>query len=77
MSFRGRRNFKGNNREKRPREESAVQENSSNPFFEDFKTYQFELDNKHDRHERLVKLGRDVTIESKRIIFLLHNIDAK
>lgn len=79
MSFRGRRNFRGNNREKRPREESAaVQENSStNPFLENFKIYQIELDNKHDRQERLVKLSRDVTIESKRIIFLLHNIDAK
>lgn len=76
MSFRGRRNFRGNNREKRPREENT-QENSNNPFIEEFLKYQKELDNKHDRHERLVKLSRDITIESKRIIFLLHNIDPR
>jgi len=33
-----------------------------------------QLDMKHDRHERLVKLSRDITIESKRVIFLLHRI---
>lgn len=30
------------------------------------------LDTHHDRYERLVKLSRDITIESKRVIFLLH-----
>lgn len=75
MSFRGRRNYKGN-REKRPREEN-IQDNSNNPFLAEFQNYQKELDNKHDRHERLVKLSRDITIESKRIIFLLHNIDPR
>ena len=30
------------------------------------------LDSRHDKRERLVKLSRDVTIESKRIIFCLH-----
>lgn len=39
-----------------------------------FRGFALELDDKHDRHERIVKLGRDITIESKRIIFLLHNI---
>ncbi len=32
------------------------------------------LDDHNDRHERLVKLSRDITIESKRIIFLLHRV---
>jgi len=32
------------------------------------------LDEHNDRHERLVKLSRDITIESKRIIFLLHRV---
>ena len=32
------------------------------------------LDAYHDRHERIVKQSRDITIESKRIIFLLHRI---
>ncbi|XP_061083030.1 translin-associated protein X [Conger conger] len=39
-----------------------------------FKTFQLELDSKHDKYERLVKLSRDITIESKRTIFLLHRV---
>ena len=37
-----------------------------------FQQYQNELDCSHDKRERLVKLSRDITIQSKRIIFLLH-----
>lgn len=40
-----------------------------------FRAYAIELDNKHDRYERIFKINRDVAIESKRIIFLLHTID--
>uniref|UniRef100_A0A8C1JPD0 Translin-associated factor X n=1 Tax=Cyprinus carpio TaxID=7962 RepID=A0A8C1JPD0_CYPCA len=36
--------------------------------------FQQELDTKHDKHERLVKISRDITIESKRTIFLLHRV---
>ena len=32
------------------------------------------LDSRHDKKERIVKLSRDITIESKRIIFCLHRI---
>lgn len=39
-----------------------------------FKGFQLELDTRHDKYERLVKLSRDITIESKRTIFLLHRI---
>ncbi|XP_069810587.1 translin-associated protein X-like [Dendropsophus ebraccatus] len=42
-----------------------------------FKSFRNELDAKHDKYERLVKLGRDVTIESKRTIFLLHRVISK
>ncbi|XP_017890118.1 translin-associated protein X [Ceratina calcarata] len=42
-----------------------------------FGAYATELDDRHDRYERIVKIGRDITIESKRIIFLLHSIDKK
>nr|CAI5828973.1 unnamed protein product [Callosobruchus analis] len=46
-----------------------------------FKEYAAQLDDKHDKYERIVKHSRDITIESKRIIFLLHNsntdIDSK
>ena len=37
-------------------------------------SFQKQLDAKYDKHERLVKLSRDCTIQSKRIIFLLHRI---
>ncbi|XP_055379049.1 translin-associated protein X [Condylostylus longicornis] len=44
---------------------------------QNFKKYAEELDDKHDRYERIIKISRDITIESKRIIFLLHTIDIK
>lgn len=39
---------------------------------EEFLNYQKEIDARNDKAERILKIGRDVTIESKRIIFLLH-----
>ena len=45
--------------------------NENSPVIKAFRGYQTELDTKHDRHERIVKLSRDITIESKRVIFLL------
>ncbi|KAI4468963.1 translin and translin associated protein x [Holotrichia oblita] len=47
--------------------------NANSPIIKLFQTYATELDDKHDRYERVVKISRDITIESKRIIFLLHN----
>ncbi|CAG6017679.1 unnamed protein product [Menidia menidia] len=43
-------------------------------FLSVFEVFQQELDTKHDKYERLVKLSRDITIESKRTIFLLHRV---
>lgn len=37
-----------------------------------FTEFAKELDEKHDKMERVVKLSRDLTSESKRVIFLLH-----
>jgi len=48
---------------------------ASSPVIKCFQQYAAELDFKHDKYERIVKLGRDITIESKRIIFLLHTLD--
>jgi hypothetical protein len=48
--------------------------NSSSPVMVAFKSFQLELDAPHDKYERLVKLSRDLTVESKRTIFLLHRI---
>jgi Translin family len=81
MSFRGGRrgNYRNNNSNNRDNtKKSEVSEaDSNNPVIAKFQIYQTELDQKHDRHERLVKASRDITIESKRIIFLLHNIDSR
>lgn len=46
----------------------------ASPYMKVFQLYREELDSKHDKHERLVKLSRDCTIHSKKIIFLLHRI---
>uniref|UniRef100_A0A3B5LEP7 Translin-associated factor X n=1 Tax=Xiphophorus couchianus TaxID=32473 RepID=A0A3B5LEP7_9TELE len=40
----------------------------------DAQIFQQELDTRHDKYERLIKISRDVTIESKRSIFLLHRV---
>ncbi|XP_026525233.1 translin-associated protein X isoform X1 [Notechis scutatus] len=48
--------------------------NFSSSIMTPFKMFQQELDTRHDKYERLVKLSRDITIESKRTIFLLHRI---
>lgn len=49
--------------------------NENSPVIKQFQEYAIELDAKHDRYERLIKISRDITIESKRIIFLLHTLD--
>ncbi|XP_022782289.1 translin-associated protein X-like [Stylophora pistillata] len=65
---------------KRPRTEAPestlpkrkVDEKS--PVILSFQQHRQELDSRHDKHERLVKCSRDVTIASKRIIFLLQRV---
>jgi len=47
----------------------------SNTFSAVFRLFQTELDRRHDKHERLVKLSRDITVASKRIIFSLHRVN--
>ena len=44
----------------------------ASPILQLFQSFQTELDCRHDKYERLVKCSRDVTIQSKRVIFLLH-----
>lgn len=48
------------------------EEQSTSRYSTVFLEYKSELDARHDKHERLVKLSRDTTIHSKRAIFLLH-----
>ncbi|KZC06382.1 Translin-associated protein X, partial [Dufourea novaeangliae] len=49
--------------------------NEDSLIVQQFRAYAAELDEKHDRFERIVKIGRDINIESKKIICLLHSID--
>ncbi|TFY83727.1 hypothetical protein EWM64_g272 [Hericium alpestre] len=44
------------------------------PIHDVFEAFRNELDEHNDRRERLIKASRDVTIASKRVIFLLHRI---
>ncbi|XP_055849572.1 translin-associated protein X [Episyrphus balteatus] len=74
MSFKPNHN-RSRNKNSKPHNKDAVPVDESNPVIIAFKQYALELDDKHDRYERIVKLSRDTTIESKRIIFLLHTID--
>ncbi|XP_053670377.1 translin-associated protein X [Anopheles nili] len=65
----------GGGRRFKENENGAIDEN--NPIIQSFREYAGILDAKHDRYERIVKINRDITIESKRIIFLLHTIDPR
>ncbi|XP_058801884.1 translin-associated protein X [Phymastichus coffea] len=49
--------------------------NENSLVIQQFRKYAAELDAKHDKYEKIVKVSRDITIESKRIIFLLHTLD--
>ncbi|KAJ8925258.1 hypothetical protein NQ315_009086 [Exocentrus adspersus] len=71
--FRGNRNKRGKPVVGDKAKETLENMDEDNPVLVMFRQYSTELDNKHDRYERIVKLSRDVTIEAKRIIFLLHN----
>ncbi|XP_047208424.1 translin-associated protein X [Girardinichthys multiradiatus] len=55
-------------------QERDVHANPSSAVIAAFKVFQQELDSRHDKYERLVKISRDITIESKRAIFLLHRV---
>ncbi|XP_041044558.1 translin-associated protein X isoform X2 [Carcharodon carcharias] len=70
--FRKRKHDNVQPRNRKEERESNI--NPSSPVLLSFKSFQKELDAKHDKYERLVKLSRDITIESKRIIFLLHRV---
>ncbi|PZC78276.1 hypothetical protein B5X24_HaOG202281 [Helicoverpa armigera] len=53
--------------------ETAASLPADSPVLAIFKEAARKLNERQDRHERLVKLSRDITTESKRIIFLLHS----
>ncbi|KAI9702289.1 MAG: hypothetical protein M1820_006221 [Bogoriella megaspora] len=47
---------------------------TSSPFLPMFETFRAELDEHHDRRERIVKASRDITAASKKIIFTLQRV---
>lgn len=72
---RNRNKFSRGNAKQDSRESSkpdAVYNICNSEVVKSFQQYSRELDEKHDRYERLFKISRDITIESKRLIFLLH-----
>lgn len=69
--------FRGNRNKSQAHKKNLENVDEDNPIICAFKGYAKELDSKHDRYERIVKHSRDITIESKRIIFLLHTIGSK
>ncbi|TKA80068.1 hypothetical protein B0A49_10656, partial [Cryomyces minteri] len=46
------------------------------PFLPMFETFRAELDEHHDRRERVIKASRDITAASKKIIFSLQRARA-
>lgn len=72
-----RNRFRGN-RNQQHRHDKKVDANGAdedNPVVNCFRQYAIELSDKHDRYERIIKQSRDITIESKRLIFLMHTFD--
>ena len=47
--------------------EKKVSETSSSPFMPMFEVFRNELDEHHDRKERIVKASRDITAASKKM----------
>merc|ERR1739838_134090 len=59
------------------RRNKTVDINTDDPVQNMFGEISKVLDARHDKRERIVKLSRDITIESKRIIFCLHRIKSE
>ncbi|KAF2402906.1 Translin [Trichodelitschia bisporula] len=60
---------------KRTAEEAFMaQPKTMSPFLPIFETFRSELDEHHDRRERIIKASRDITAASKKIIFSLQRV---
>lgn len=69
--------YNKNRYQNKTRNDYSKESDTDNPVILSFREYSKILDEKNDRYERIVKQSRDITIESKRIIFLLHTYDMK
>lgn len=58
---------------KRTRQEMETKDSSesTSPFISVFEGFKAELDEHHDRRERVIKASRDITAFSKKVIFAL------
>ncbi|XP_067943544.1 translin-associated protein X-like [Watersipora subatra] len=65
-------NRRGHGRKSGPKSSESSTTFADSPVIQAFLGYKTLLDEKHDKHEALVKISRDTTIDSKRIIFHLH-----
>jgi len=74
--WRGKNRSSGHTRHKEsdlsPKSEAPQRVDPDSDILKLFRGFGEELDEKHDRNERIFKLTRDVTIDSKRVIFTLH-----
>lgn len=68
-------NKNNNRRFKSKPNKNADRIDENNPILCEFLKMRDIIDEKNDRYERIIKISRDITIESKRIIFLLHTAD--
>ncbi|KAM0692441.1 hypothetical protein Q7P36_008644 [Cladosporium allicinum] len=61
---------------KRPHAAMDAQDSTANqsPFMPMFEGFRAELDEHHDRRERIIKASRDITASSKKIIFTLQRL---
>ena len=59
-------------KQSRGREQRQKYDVNSSILLQNFSSFQKELDCRYDKRERIVKLNRDITIASKRLIFQLH-----
>ncbi|KAG8631326.1 hypothetical protein KVT40_000466 [Elsinoe batatas] len=60
--------------QKRSRSETMEDPQSQSPFLPMFEDFRKELDEHHDRRERVIKRSRDITAASKKIIFGLQRM---
>ncbi|KAL2038321.1 hypothetical protein N7G274_008970 [Stereocaulon virgatum] len=59
---------------KHPRSDDDMSTPPVSPFMPMFETFRAELDEHHDRRERIIKASRDITALSKKMIFTLQRV---
>ncbi|KIW30132.1 hypothetical protein, variant [Cladophialophora immunda] len=55
-------------------DDESLSSETKSPFLPIFEAFRAELDEHHDRREKIIKVSRDVTAQSKKIIFALQRV---